>query len=295
VDAARILGLDRSDVLFLDFPDGRLEYATDVARRIVRKLLARSNPAQIFVPHPNGGPRDNSDHKTTNAIVAAAGIGSLQHPDVYEYSAYSRACWPWVRRQAPEIAAADAVVGGLRRTLESIVELSHVVHVSSAVATKRAALDAYASQMTAPFPHPAWRTLREVGDGDFLQASTGPWEFFRKRAGSRGANIGCRPSPSEVEKTRSLSPADRLQRRSALWTREGRLGNEDIVKLYWRGGMLPLGGDARGFAARLTRAREFVAHDACTWFEGDAYDWESVRDLLQELITEGVIGYSAQH
>jgi LmbE family N-acetylglucosaminyl deacetylase len=54
------------------------------------------------------------------------------------------------------------------------------VDIRDALETKRAALERYASQMRRLVPDPAWRTLGDVSNGDFLQCFLQEREVFKR-------------------------------------------------------------------------------------------------------------------
>lgn len=177
VSAARVLGLEECDVCFLGFPDGRLREHQAAARERVQEILSADRPEEVFIPYS----RDNTaDHIATHRIVAAA-LRNLSLPvTVYEYPVWFWHHWPWVR-----VACGQDGLRVLRDSFSAgfgwrlLSTFRNYVSVADVLDRKRLSLEQHASQMTRLVPDPRWKTLHDVGGGDFLKCFFQPWEVFK--------------------------------------------------------------------------------------------------------------------
>jgi|Deesub1362A_J573_1020465.scaffolds.fasta_scaffold06384_3 LmbE family N-acetylglucosaminyl deacetylase len=81
--AAKILGVPKKNVIFLDFVDGTLEENEKIAQEKVVKILSKFPPSEVYFPYERDG---HPDHQATNRIVKKA-IGQLDIvPAMYKYT-----------------------------------------------------------------------------------------------------------------------------------------------------------------------------------------------------------------
>ncbi len=176
ISAARILGMDESDVCFLGFPDSRLRDHEAAAIEKVREILNAYGPEQVFIPYR----RDSTaDHVATHRIVSAALARRPVPVTVYEYPIWFWHHWPWVpvlaRREGLRVLRDSLSVGfGLRL----LCTFRDYVPIADVLSRKRTALEQHASQMTRLLPDPRWKTLHDVAGGEFLKCFFQPWEVF---------------------------------------------------------------------------------------------------------------------
>lgn len=109
--AARILGLHH--VEFWHEPDGRLRARRPVVQRLT-SLIGDSRTAVLYAPHAHD---DHPDHRATARIVRQAVAASRRQPEVRYFEIWS-----------------------------PILDIAHVVDISTVIEDKRRAIRAYASQ-----------------------------------------------------------------------------------------------------------------------------------------------------
>lgn len=165
--AASVLGVDDCDVVFLNFSDGNLRESRNAAVERLVELIENTRVEQIFTPY-----RDDvtDDHVVTTAVVEHAVGKCGRNMTVYEYPIWLWRRWPWSTCRG----------GGLRGLLGNAKDLAlwtwtllfrfrSGMVVSDALETKRRALAEHRSQTTRLKPDPAWKTLSDVADGEFLE------------------------------------------------------------------------------------------------------------------------------
>jgi LmbE family N-acetylglucosaminyl deacetylase len=152
-EAAGIMGLDASDLGYLDFEDGSLQEKIHVAIGSVMQCLLVLNPSEVYLPSQTDGHRD---HSATSTIVLAAISTSDFNLDIYEYKIW---------RDAGVNPEEDFRPDGM-------VEMD----ISAFVGIKKRAISAYKSQTTVMFP----LQKKPVLDEKFILNFTKPVERFRK-------------------------------------------------------------------------------------------------------------------
>lgn len=66
IDAGNVFGIPEANLIFLDFEDGQLKTSKKAARNIVKEILCKKQPVEVFYP----GMLDlHSDHRATRSIV----------------------------------------------------------------------------------------------------------------------------------------------------------------------------------------------------------------------------------
>lgn len=178
IEAARILGVPESHITFLDYPDGRLHTARQVATNRIAELLTDIYPEEVFVPYRFDG---TSDHESTYAIVTDA-IRCYNIPiRVLEYPVWFWNHWPWVPLP---LYPSRQMLSALRRSLRfglgrtARQTFTHGVDIRGVIEKKRKALAAHRSQVIRLNGDPSWPILGDVSDGQFIECMTGDYEVF---------------------------------------------------------------------------------------------------------------------
>ena len=126
VAALNVLGVAREDIVFLGFPDSRLqEHSLKVAETLKRQISAL-RPAEIYTPYGIDG---HQDHR-----AVAAAVNSLVEAGMITCSVYEYPVWFWPRRALWHLAM-PARLMRLRK-----------VSTEGFLAKKRQAMEAYRSQ-----------------------------------------------------------------------------------------------------------------------------------------------------
>lgn len=179
VNAAGVLGVPESDVVFLDIKDGTLMEERQNIKDTVIAMLREIQPQEIFVPYFRESPRD---HLATNLIVLQAVRETDMGCVVYEYPIWFFCQWPFVR-----------FTGNVRQTLSLIKRLplywfglmivrdfKCVLDIRGVLERKQNALACHRSQMTRIVNDRRWLTLNDVFSGDFVKCFFGGREVFFK-------------------------------------------------------------------------------------------------------------------
>ncbi|UBF27319.1 PIG-L family deacetylase [Kovacikia minuta CCNUW1] len=177
VSACEVLGIDKKDVIFLNFEDGCLSQHQEIAIDKVAQILLAYQPEQVFIPYHKEG---HLDHTITNSIVLTAVRMHGLDVTVYEYPVWFWFHWPWVSLWGKKWEIKSAIKNtisagfGLRllKDFRTSVSIGNVLHL------KRAALEKHQTQMTQFLPDPTWSTLRDVSQGRFLDCLLQEREFF---------------------------------------------------------------------------------------------------------------------
>jgi LmbE family N-acetylglucosaminyl deacetylase len=183
VEAAARMGVDKSRVQLLGYPDKTLDTHFDEAVSRVTSLLQEEPPAEIYVPYLYDSP---PDHVATRRVALAAASALPEANErgisVMEYPVWFWHHWPWVpypltsRRKLPAV-----FMDNLTAAARMLRHFNSRVYVADVLGDKRHALDAYASQMTRLTDDPAWSRLEDVADGEFLQCFFQEYEVFWER------------------------------------------------------------------------------------------------------------------
>lgn len=177
--ACQVLGVASSDVIFLDYEDGRLQAEQASAIDTVVAILRHQQPQAVFVPYY----RDlTPDHVATNAIVLAA-VRQWQQPvTVYEYPVWAWHHWPWVSLPLGRGRGLKTILHHSLQAwfgLRLLRDFRAYMPINEVMAQKRQALEQHRSQMNRPCSHPNWITLHEVSNGEFLDCFFQAGELFR--------------------------------------------------------------------------------------------------------------------
>jgi LmbE family N-acetylglucosaminyl deacetylase len=178
--AAETLGVERQDLVLLDYADGALAFHRPAALAAVRQLLLDRRPDLILLPTRLEEPED---HYSTFEIVMAAVRDTGCKADLFEYPVWFWMQWPFVPLALPSRSDLPRqLLATARSGWRLLREFNHCCILADTIETKRAALNQYASQMTRIVPTARWQTLGDVADGAFLDCLLQPMEVFRRAA-----------------------------------------------------------------------------------------------------------------
>lgn len=172
--AAKVLEIDKSHVIFLEYPETNLQRHTVDAVQRVAGILSDLGCKQVFVPSTLEPLLWSADHKSTTDIVFSALDNSKEQPEIFEYGVWSWYHWPWVpilwskdTRQLLKLSR-KALFG-----LSAYMHFNTAISISDVLSEKRLALEKHRSQMIRLVEDKAWPVLGDVGQSEFLKL------FFR--------------------------------------------------------------------------------------------------------------------
>lgn len=149
-NAAKVLGVNESKLIFLDFEDGSLKRNISNIKREVKKILIAINPSDVYIPLNDA----HEDHIITNLVVRLC-IKELKiNPKIWEYPIYM-----------------DFKEGGKGMRSIFISDIHDVIEL------KRGAINTYKSQIDTLFPSQNKPILPQ----NFLQRFYDPKEIFIRR------------------------------------------------------------------------------------------------------------------
>jgi LmbE family N-acetylglucosaminyl deacetylase len=180
---AQLLGLNKNDVLCLDFEETKLKKLKDFAIAQVKQIIDEHKPEEIFIPYSREPLLWSEDHLATTTIVKSA----LQlYPEdliIYEYPIWFWFHWPWVElltRKEPlkSIIFKNTLAYGFGLRLLQDFQCS--VYIGDILEHKHAALSEHKSQMSRLLPDSNWSILSDVSNGEFLKCFFQEHEIFRR-------------------------------------------------------------------------------------------------------------------
>ena len=175
--AAEVLGITASDVMFLNFRDGKLQQSSDKAIAKVKELLQQESPQQVFIPYIR---ETHPDHLATNQIVLAALDNYTQEVAVYEYPIWYWHHFPWT-----QTGKRDSRLAYLKASIKAqwgwqlLKEFNYCVAIESVKSQKQLALAQHQTQMKRLVDDPNWGLLKDVSDGEWLDCFFQTQEIFR--------------------------------------------------------------------------------------------------------------------
>lgn len=186
IAAAKTLGVEATDVTFLDFQDGQLSQHVAAATERVKAVLQAHPTEEIFVPYALEPPADHAAtyEAVAGAIRQLAAAGQLAvKPQVYAYPVWYWEHWPWMAPAGKGKKDALRMIGtSIKSGFGAAVfkDFQHAVYIEPAIAQKRAALNQHVSQMKKPDGSPDWSILSEIANGDFLACFFQNYEIFHR-------------------------------------------------------------------------------------------------------------------
>jgi LmbE family N-acetylglucosaminyl deacetylase len=176
ISACEALGVEATNVVFLDFKDGQLGSFLQEAVQKAGAILRQHASEQIFMPYSND---TTPDHQATQAIVLAALRESRQHTVVYEYPIWFWAHWPWISTlPASPSQVIQQAMSSLVSWMRLLKDLRCLVPITDVMEQKRTALQQHRSQTTRLLPDSGWPILSDVADGEFLKCFFQEHEVF---------------------------------------------------------------------------------------------------------------------
>ena len=166
VAAARDLGVEEKDLIFLGYEDGKLNEDRDSALNRVGDILKREEPKHIFIPSLNEPP---IDHWATAEIVLSALEKFTFLTNVYEYPVWLWYQWPWAKMNCDR----DRWLTSWKKMIKSapgfssIFQFRYGVNIKDILNVKKSALKKHRSQMTRNQSNQASEILPDVGDVTF--------------------------------------------------------------------------------------------------------------------------------
>ena len=203
VACAQSLGLEKQDVLRLNFEETKLQELQEYAIAKVREILDRYQPEEIFIPYEQEPLLWSEDHLATTRIIKAALESYPRDLIIYEYPIWFWFHWPWVellKRKEPlrSIIFKNSLAYGFG--WHSLRDFNCSVYIGDILESKYAALEQHKSQMTRLLDDPNWPILSDVSRGEFLQCFFQEHEVFQ-----RYYHSGCETNLEYTTDTRPLA------------------------------------------------------------------------------------------
>ncbi|MDJ0677134.1 MAG: PIG-L deacetylase family protein [Calothrix sp. MO_167.B42] len=173
--AAKKLGVEPWDVIFLEVKDGKLSNNIMPTIQRVSNIIIDFLPQEIFIPYGEDGP---PDHNVTNHIVIAALKKCEFSATIYEYPIWFWNHWPWTQGTSKEKNLLSFFKSNLIPELNLQKEFRTSVYIGDVLERKQAALNEHKSQFSELIPHPHWWTLQRVSQGEFLECFLQNYELF---------------------------------------------------------------------------------------------------------------------
>ena len=174
--ATKILGVEKKDVLFLEFESRKLTQYQNAAIQRVTEILLRYNPKEVFIPYYKEA---RPDHWVTNKIVIAAIRNLKKRVTIYEYPIWFWNHWPWVNVSVNfRLHNLKLLENTFFSNLHFFTHFRCYVNIKEVLVLKRIALNKHESQMTRLIPDKRWATLNDVSNGEFLKCFFQEHEIF---------------------------------------------------------------------------------------------------------------------
>lgn len=181
--AAAVLDVASDHVHFLELPDGGVTPRLADGIDGLAPIIAAMRPERLVAPH---GDEPHPDHRATYEIAVGAlgrvghGVDALLAPVwLWDQFPWTHPLSPPRMRRSVRHTAALSVRQALG--LRLVRQLDAGVDVSDVLERKRRALDEHRSQMARRDGDPAWITLEDIADGDWLAQLLRPSEYFTAR------------------------------------------------------------------------------------------------------------------
>ncbi len=173
VSASGELGVAEADVLLLGLEDGKLRQQSVQAEEIVKQILTRYRPDEIYIPYHRETP---ADHRAASCIVLSV-LEQCRYPTfVNEYPIWFWQHWPWTAPPNPHQNLLTSLKISLKHDLGGLLkDFKHCFTIAPVLDRKHAALAKHRSQTTRIHLDPGWKILSEVSGGAFLAC------FFQER------------------------------------------------------------------------------------------------------------------
>ena len=180
-NAARFLGVNSDDVMFLNYEEGRLCEQKVGAERRVLHLIKEYDPDEIYVPHTKEPDLWSMDHLATSRIVKKAAGMLPGIRAIYEYPIWYWFHWPWVGIDIRERFYTKVILKNTlvyRFGVRSLSDFNYCNYVADVLSQKRSALEQHRTQMTQLVEDDRWKTLPDIAKGQFLSCFFTDYEYF---------------------------------------------------------------------------------------------------------------------
>ena len=166
VEAMNMLGVPEQNLHFLRLPEAELQEHLPELHKLLSNMLKELSPQYIFAPFRYDR---HFDHLAVNHVVASAIEQDIVQSKLIEYFVYYR--WRLLPKR------------DIRRYIKP--QLLFTLDISDVAATKRQALDCFASQTTIYYP---WQT-RPILTSTLLDEECANPEYFLMSASHSGASV----------------------------------------------------------------------------------------------------------
>lgn len=163
VTACAALGVDRSQLLFLGHPDGRLHGCKDELGEQVRCVLREFDPDEVLVTSDMDW---HGDHRALFAVVAELMASEEVRAAVRAYPVWFWSARSWIGATRPGLGMFWRFGNRWHRLHRQRVQL---VRTDGYLGRKRSALEAYATQMRRKGDEPEWACFDPHFIANFFQ------------------------------------------------------------------------------------------------------------------------------
>ena len=171
------LGVEKENVIFLDYVDGMLSDNRDKALMQIKKILNDSQPQEIFIPYIGD---THPDHRATNEIVTSAIKEVGRAVITYEYPTWFLNNWLLVDNKS-ELNMYVEIKSGIKFMLSIFRDFRYCVNISDVISTKKYALNQHKSQVEKMVGSDSWPILGDISNGEWLKCFFHKHEIFYKR------------------------------------------------------------------------------------------------------------------
>jgi LmbE family N-acetylglucosaminyl deacetylase len=177
LNVSRMLGVNDSNLAFLNLPDSGLTERHAKATKQVEEVLLANEPDEIFIPTQFDP--IIKDHSAANKIILTAAKSLKKRPVINEYPVWLWYHFPWVN--VPSHHPRD-FLGYLKRSVFSELDLTlnfhSSVYIGDVLKQKIEILNCYKSQMSHLHSQTNWRSLKDIGHGEFINCFLREYELF---------------------------------------------------------------------------------------------------------------------
>ena len=163
VTACAALGVERSQLVFLGHPDGRLHRCKDELREQVRRVLREFESDEVLV---TSGMDWHRDHRALFEVVTELMASEEIRAAVRAYPVWFWSARSWIGAARPGLGTFWRLGNRWHQLHRQRVEL---VRTDGYLARKRSALEAYATQMRREVDEPEWACFDTHFIANFFQ------------------------------------------------------------------------------------------------------------------------------
>jgi len=178
IAASKELGVDESDIIFLDYQDGCLSQVFEKAAQDVLQIMKELKPHQVFIPYKHDA---QTDHRATHQTVENALKEYRSKVTILEYPVWFWNIWPWTQVKAGSIRSIPRLIWKSLISMRRLYrDMRSFVSVNSVIDQKMRALAQHRSQMTRLGNDPQWKIIADLSQGEFLDCFLQKEEVFHK-------------------------------------------------------------------------------------------------------------------